>query len=592
MTERTQRRLAAIVSADVVGYSRLMGADEVGTLATMKAHRRELWSPMIKQFGGRIVGGAGDSILVEFASAVAAVESSIAVQQGMVTRNVDLPDDKCMLLRIGVNIGEVIVDGADIYGDGVNIAARLQEIAEPGGIAISGKVQDEVAGKLETTFADDGPHDVKNIAKPVHVWRWSPDGLEPVQRPAVKQGAELSLPDKPSIAVLPFDNMSGDPEQEYFADGITEDIIAALSRFGSFFVIARNSTFTYKGQAVDVTQVGKDLGVHYVLEGSVRRAGERLRSTAQLIDAQNGNHIWAERYDGNVVDIFELQDDITARIVGALVPELDAAERAKALSRPPDDINAWILYQRAMSQVDHISADANAQATAFLRQTIERDPGFVPAYAHIAVLRAQAAVHAYTADRSTALDEAREYGVLAITRDPNDAVAHLGLGIASMFRGEGDVAIPEIETAIEINPNFARAFVWLGFAHKWCRGDTPEIEVQNYDMALRLSPRDPMRWFCLMHKGSALRVLGRLEEAVELCQRARRLPGGGFLPLIHLAVALVHAGRTEEAHEVTGEIQRQRPELTLTLVRQMLSTICPLTLEPFLFGLRAAGLPE
>ena len=386
--------------------------------------------------------------------------------------------------------------------------------------------------------------------------------------------------------------MSRDPEQEYFADGITEDIITALSKFHDFFVTARNSTFTYKGKAIDVTQVGKDLGVRYVLEGSVRRAGDRLRNTAQLIDAQSGNHIWAERYDGNVTDIFELQDDITARIVGALVPELAAAERTRALRRPPEDISTWLLYQRAMSQVDQISTDANAQATTLPLQVIAADPGFVPAYAHLAVLRAQAAVHAYAKDQDAALAEAREYGMHAVSRDQNDAVAHLGLGIASMFRGEGEIAIPEIETSIELNPNFARAFVWLGFAHKWCCGDTPDIEIQNYNMALRLSPRDPMRWFCLMHKGSALRMQGRHEEAVGLCQTARRLPGGGFLPLIHLTVALVHAGQMEEARQVVSELNRVRPELTLTLVRHMLRTLCPVTLEPFLFGLSKAGLPK
>ena len=302
MSEGTQRRLAAIVSADVVGYSRLMGVDETGTLASMKAHRRELWTPIIQRFGGRIVGSAGDSILVEFASAVAAVESSVAVQNGMAERNAELPDKMRMLLRIGINIGEVIIDGEDIYGDGVNIAARMQEVSEPGGIAISGNVEEQIRDKLELTFADDGMHEVKNIAQPVHVWRWS---LDESGTTSPSDGASLPLPDKPSIAVLPFDNMSDDPQQEYFADGLTEDIITDLSRFQTFFVIARHSAFVYKGKPVTVQDVGRELGVHYVVEGSVRKAGDRLRVVVQLVESNSGNHIWAERYDNDLIDIFD-----------------------------------------------------------------------------------------------------------------------------------------------------------------------------------------------------------------------------------------------------------------------------------------------
>lgn len=591
---RVQRRLAAILAADVVGYSRLMEADEEGTRARLRSLHSELIDPRIAADGGRIVKTMGDGILVEFASVVDAVRNALAIQGAMRRRNADVPEEARIEFRVGVNLGDVIIEGDDIHGDGVNVAARLEGLCKPGEVYVSGVVHDQAAGKLEASFEDLGEQTVKNISKPVRVYRTS---VEPKTGAAKTTGlqsgtAPLALPDKPSIAVLPFDNLSDDSEQEYFADGISEDIITALSKYRSFFVIARNSTFTYKGQAVDVTQVGRELGVRYVLEGSVRKAGDRLRTTAQLIDAQSGNHVWAERYDGSVADIFDLQDDITAQIVGALVPELDAAEQARALSQPPEDVGTWIIFQRAMAHHDRINAEANAQATVLLREAIERDAGFVPAYAHLAVLRGQAAVHGYASDQSAAFDEAREFGLHAVSRDPNDAVAHFGLGIASMFRGEGEVAIPEIETAIELNPNFARAFVWLGFAHKWCRGDTPEIEVQNYDTALRLSPRDPMRWFCIMHKGSALRMLGQHEEAVALCQEARRFPEGGFLPLLHLTPALFYAGRIDEAREVAAELQRNRPELTITIFRHMLRTASPLAVDPVLFALSEVGFPE
>ncbi len=289
MSVGTQRRLAAIVSTDVVGYSRLMGADEAGTLAAMRSHRAELWNPTIERFGGRVVGTAGDSLLVEFASAVAAVECAIAVQRGMVERNGDQPEEQRMQLRIGVNLGEVVVDGDDIFGDGVNLAARLEALSEPGGIALSGTVHEQVQGKTDVQFTDDGRHEVKNFAKPIQVWRWSPVG--PAAGAEADSDEPLPLPDKPSIAVLPFENMSGDPEQEYFADGIAEDVITALARFRSLFVIARNSSFTYKGRAVDITQIARELGVRYVVEGSVRKAGNRVRINVQLIDATSGGTI-------------------------------------------------------------------------------------------------------------------------------------------------------------------------------------------------------------------------------------------------------------------------------------------------------------
>jgi adenylate cyclase len=316
MAGGTQRRLAAIVSADVAGYSRLMGADEDGTLEALKAHRRELVDPKVAEHRGRIVKTTGDGILLEFASVVDAVRCCVEVQHAMAERNAGTPEDRRMLFRVGINLGDIIIDGDDIHGDGVNVAARLEALSEPGSIAISGNVHEQVQGKIDVQFIDDGAHGVKNIAKPVRVWRWSPMQTSTTSAVGVVSDGALPLPDKPSIAVLPFENMSGDAEQEYFADGMTEDIITDLSRFENLFVIARNTSFTYKGKRVDVKDVARELGVRFILEGSVRKAGTRVRITAQLIDGQDGGHLWAERYDGALEDVFDLQEQVTRQVVG------------------------------------------------------------------------------------------------------------------------------------------------------------------------------------------------------------------------------------------------------------------------------------
>ena len=375
-----ERRLAAILAADVVGYSRLMGEDEAGTLERLKSLRRELVQPGITERKGRIVKLMGDGLLAEFPSVVEAVQCAADIQRSMIGREADLPNERRIKLRIGVNLGDIIVEGSDIYGEGVNVAVRLEALADPGGICISGKVYEEVRNKLPTAFEDLGEQEVKNIAEPVRVYRWT-DAAD--QEPG-GAGAEaaLPLPDKPSIAVLPFENMSGDPEQEYLADGICEDLITALSKIRWFFVIARNSTFTYKGQAVEVTQVARELGVRYVIEGSVRKAGNRVRITAQLIDATTGRHVWAERYDRDLADIFELQDEMTQTIVAAVEPELGAAERERALSKPPENLDAWETCQRGLWHLWRFDREDNAKAPSLLQRAQELDPGFAAAYAH------------------------------------------------------------------------------------------------------------------------------------------------------------------------------------------------------------------
>ena len=365
MTEGTHHRLAAIVAADIVGYSLLVGTDEAGTLAAMRALRAELWDPMTEAYGGRLVGTAGDSRLVEFPSTVAAVECSVAIQRAMVERNAEVPEERRIRLRIGVNLGDVVVDGDDILGDGVNVAARLEGEAGPDGICVSDDVMRQVRGRLNLEFQDGGERDLKNIATPVRVWHWS--AVATVDHAHSK----LALPDKPSIAVLPFDNMSGDPEQKYFSDGITEDIITALSVCRWLFVTVRNSSFVYRGQATNIQDIARDLGVRYILEGSVRKAGNRVRITAQLIEAETGSHLWAQRYDRELEDVFSVQDEIAASITGALMPEIATAEVERSFRKSPENLNAWDYVKQGCRYMWRATEENSVKAQHLFRQAIE-----------------------------------------------------------------------------------------------------------------------------------------------------------------------------------------------------------------------------
>jgi TolB-like protein/class 3 adenylate cyclase len=380
--ERVERRLAAILAADVAGYSRLMGQEEVGTLARLRAHRRELIDPKIAEHKGRIVKATGDGILIEFPSVVEAVACAVAVQRGMAARNAPVPSDQRIEFRVGINLGDVIVADNDIHGDGVNVAARLEGIAEPGGVCISSTVRDHVGDRLDLTLDDLGEQALKNIARPVRVYRVRVGTDEKTPKaPPVEGASVLALPDKPSIAVLPFQNMSGDPEQEYFADGMVEEIITALSRIRWLFVIARNSTFTYKGQIVDVKQVGRELGVLYVLEGSVRKSGNRVRITAQLIDVPGGAYLWADRFDGSLEDVFDLQDRVASSVAGVIEPALQAVEIRRSAERPTNDLTAYDLYLRALPDALSLEKDAAFHALDLLRRAIERDPRYGSALA-------------------------------------------------------------------------------------------------------------------------------------------------------------------------------------------------------------------
>jgi adenylate cyclase len=395
-----QRRLAAILAADVAGYSRLMAEDEMRTLACLKQLRAEVIEPKIAEFRGRVVGSAGDSLLVEFASAVSAVDCAIQMQNNIRLQNAELPPDRCMQFRVGVNLGDVIADGETIYGDGVNIAARLEKLADPGGVCIARSVYDQVKGKLDYAYTDLGEQRVHNIPEPVHAYRVKPAHSTTASSSGFANKAFPPLPDKPSIAVLPFQNMSGDPEQEYFADGVVEEIITALSRIRWLFVIARNSSFTYKGRAVHVKQVGLELGVRYVLEGSVRKAGNRVRITGQLIDVSTESHIWADRFEGDLANIFDLQDQVTASVVGAIEPMLEQAEIERAKRKPTESLDAYDHYLRGLAAVHQWTKEGNREALAHFTRATELDPNFASAFGMAARCYAQRVGFAWVTDRS------------------------------------------------------------------------------------------------------------------------------------------------------------------------------------------------
>ena len=431
---RVERRLAAILAADIAGYSRLMGVDEEGTLRQLKAHRKELVDPKITEHRGHIVKTTGDGMLVEFVSVVDAVRCAVDIQRSMVERNAEVPTETRIQFRIGINVGDIISDDNDIYGDGVNVAARLEALADPGGIDVSRNVHDQVRDKLSFSFEDMGEQTVKNIARPIGVHRidlTENTGPAVVISTAAVPKSELAS-SRPSIAVLPFANMSGDPEQEYFADGISEDIITGLSKLRWFFVIARNSSFTYKGKAVDVKHVARELGVRYVLEGSVRKGGNRVRITAQLIDAATGNHIWADRYDGDLTDIFALQDEITKKVVAAIEPKLLEAEGIRSQNRSPEDLGAWDMMIQANSLFWRLTKTEGEAAIAMLKRAVERYPDYAPAHSMLAFMMLVSGYLGWTSEREPQVKQAAALAARAAELDDSDPWAHLALGYVSL----------------------------------------------------------------------------------------------------------------------------------------------------------------
>ena len=571
MSEGIQRRLAAILAADVAGYSRLMGEDEAGTLRALRRLRTENFTPTVDGHRGRIVKNMGDGWLVEFESVVDAVTCAIKIQEALVGHEI-------IKLRLGIHLGDVTRDEEDIFGDGVNIASRLQEIAAPGGIIISDIARRSIDGKLAAFFNDLGVPHLKNIAEPMTVYGW---GMVSITADATA----LPLPGKPSIAVLPFANMSDDPEQEYFSDGITEDIITALSHIRQLFVMARNTSFTFKGQAVDVRAVASELGVRYVLAGSVRRSGNRVRITAQLIDGASGDHLWAGRYDRDLEDIFAVQDEITEIVAGTLEPEITKAEFERQRHAPPESLDAWQLFQRGVYHFHRLTPEDDAAARRNFEAAIERDPDFSPSYAMLARCHSRGANAELLEDVDRAYAAALTAARKAVSLDREDAHAHAAFGFASR-RSDLTASLRAFEEALSLNPNFASAH--FGLSTSLLDAGQMDEASKHVTTAMRLSPRDPLTPLYRTIQGTIRFALGDDEGALALLPSAAqgKFPGTRRLALRVAALALV--GRVEEMREERARLLAIYPHLTISLVLRYNGDIGERLAE----GLRKAGLPE
>jgi len=580
---RVERRLTAIFAGDVAGYSRLMGIDEEGTLARLSAHRREFLDPKISEHRGRIVKRTGDGILIEFASAVDAARCAVEVQRGMTERNAPVPPEKRIELRIGIHVGDIITEEGDIYGDGVNIAARLEGIAQPGGICISDDAYRQVRGKLDASFEDGGEQALKNIARPVRVY-W----LRSNEKSAIA-ATTLALPSKPSIAVLAFQNMSGDPEQEYFADGIAEDIITALSRLRWLFVVARNSSFTYKGKSADVRQVGRELGVRYVLEGSVRKTGNRVRINAQLIDASDGHHVWVDRYDRALEDIFAVQDEMTNQITSAIAPGIVAAEVQRAQAKDDDELSTWERLMHAHWHIQRFTREDFTEAIHLLDELLRHDPNNATALSDLAFALHFFGSFAWADDPLAAFARSREVARHAVASDDKDATAQSIAAIGELFSGRHDDAIRRLRRAIELDPNSNYAHGQLSAAYAF--SGEAEAAIQQAQMAIRLSPRDFLNVIWHITTAWAHLSAERFQEAVDSAQGA--IDCNPAFADAHgvLAAASAYLGRTADARaslDVFTSLIRGRltDQLSARPFRR------PADRERYLLGLHKAGLLE
>ncbi|MEM7224941.1 MAG: adenylate/guanylate cyclase domain-containing protein [Pseudomonadota bacterium] len=583
-----ERRLAAILAADLVGYSRLMGEDEAGTLARLKSIREAVLEPLIAQHHGRIFKLMGDGLLVEFASVVDAVTCAVACQEGVADHEAAQDSGAPLTFRMGINLGDVIVEGEDIYGDGVNLAARLEPLAAPGGLCVSANVLEQVRNKLPYGFRPLGHRSLKNIAQPVEVYSLELEDSAADHVPPVYPASMESQ--RPSIAVLPFKNLSGDPEQEYFADGVAEDIIGALSRNRWLLVIARNSSFAFKGEAADLKQVGEQLDVRYVLDGSVRKGGNRVRVSAQLIDASAGKQIWAERFDRVLEDIFAVQDEVTGAIVAAIAPELDKAEQQRATARPSDNLNAWDLYQRGMWALYQRTRGSLAEARRRFEAALDLDPnlglahaGLVDAYYYEVVL---GLAESADENRDMALHAARR----AVEIDPDDGLAHCAMGKARIMRKEHGLAVPDLQLAIELNPSIAWAHYGLGAASEFAGQAEPAIVHLND--AIRLSPRDQHMGSFLVRLAEAYLLKKDYQGAVTWARKALQQQGFQWSRYSALLAALGYLGKTDEAANALAECLAVRPDFSVSMVRGGHLYTDATALEHYLEGLRLAGVPE
>ena len=583
---RVDRRLAAILAGDVARYSRLMGDDEEGTLQNLKTHRKELVDPKILEHRGRIVKTTGDGILVEFVSVVDAVRCAVDIQRGMVERNIDVPIEHRIEFRIGINVGDIISDADDIYGDGVNVAARLQALAEPGGIYVSRVVHDQVRDKLNFGFEDMGEQTVKNISRPVgiHRVRIDADAATKTMGDAVGKPA-TAVSERPALAVLPFVNLSGDAEQEYFADGVSEDIITALSKLRWFFVIARNSSFTYKGKAVDVKRAARELGVRYILEGSVRKGGNRVRITAQLIDASTGNHIWADRYDGDLTDVFALQDEITMKVAAAVEPRLLEAEGLRSQSRSPKELGAWDMVIRANSIFWRLTRAETDQAIEMLQEAVARYPEYAPAHSLLAFILL---ISGYIGARSSEaqLKQASTLAARAAELDDSDPWAHLALGFAAFMRRQTPIAAAEFHRALSLNPNFAAAHGYLGWALAF-DGQT-SLASAHLEEAMRLSPQDPQN--AIFNTGLAIVHYSTGDYARAQFSRKALQQRSAFTAGYRIHVAsLAQGGQIDEAHEALTRLKEVHPDLSIAWIEQNVPYTSAV-MAKFVEGMRKAGL--
>ena len=589
--ERVERRLAAIFAADMVGYSRLMEIDEESVIARQKNHREELIDPKITAYDGRIVKLMGDGMLVEFASVVDAVQCGMAIQQEMAKREANVPEDRRISYRVGINLGDIIIDGDDILGDGVNIAARLEGLADPGGVCVSDVVHQSVAGKVDFAFKDMGEQKVKNIARPIRAFsilsKFRKDDLGSTIEVAT---TKMTPSEKPSIAVLAFNNMSGDPEQEYFSDGLTEDIITGLSRFKNLLVIARNTSFTYKGKSVDVKQVGKELGVRYVLEGSVRKGGNRVRVTGQLIDTKTGGHVWADRYDGNLDDIFELQDDITAKVLTAVGTEITLAEIERSRHERSNSIDAWDRYLQALPMFYKIDKTNYQKIKTMLGEVIKIDPRFSSAYSVLAQCYVQAGFHGWEANAYEANIKAKELAQKATDLDSEDPVAHMALGWTHMLKAEHELSIKEFNKALELNPNYSAVNGLLSGSF----GFLGRIEeaVEAFELAQQGSPRDPERYLWYIGAVNAYFAAEQYEKCVEAAENAIYLRPSFYGGYFIMAAALPFLDRVEDAKGAMQKARDLMPRLSLKTTARNPMYVRENDVKRLLKGLRQAGLPD
>jgi TolB-like protein/class 3 adenylate cyclase/Flp pilus assembly protein TadD len=594
-SDHIERRLAAILAADVAGSCRLIGIDEEGTLAQLKALRKTLFDPKITDHRGRIVKNTGDGALVEFSSVVDAIRCADEIQRSVAEQNIDVPQDKRIEFRIGIHVGDIIIDENDIFGDGVNIAVRLEGVAEPGGVSISDDVHRQIRGKVDITFEDLGSQSLKNIPEPMRVWR-ARIGPSPspaiLTKPPTHTALPLALPDIPSIAVLPFENMSGDPAQEYFADGMVEDIITGLSRSKSLFVIARTSSFTYKGKAVDIKRVGRELGVRYVLEGSVRKAGNRVRITGQLVDAATGNHIWADRYDSTLEDIFDLQDRVTMSIIGAIAPHLERAEIVRAQRKPTESLQAYDYYLRALANNYRFTREANIEAFKLTQTANNLDPDFAAPFALGADCLVQRWAFGWSSGDAGDVTEARRLARRALELDKDDPTVLAFAGQAlGLFVGELEEGAALLARAVSLDSNLAHARIWNGCV-QLLLGDE-DAAIKQFQIGLRMSPLDPRIFVAQTGMAAAHFLAGRYEDGCAWAKIAVQQNPNFVGAHRNLMACHAMAGRIEEARQawaVARQIDPTQRISTGVMNRWLLRR--PQDIQRYIEAFRMVGMPE